>query len=563
MNYKIKKIFSIILATAIIFSFANGLTVKTSYAEESIEGKIFYIKSALKNDLVLDIRGGGKVSGSNVQVYQKNGTDAQKFVIEPAGRFYLIRNVGSSHVLDVKGAKTSDATNVWQYQVNKTAAQLWDVKKNSDGTYTFVNVNSGKALDVAGAKKQNGTNVHIYRINNTAAQKWVLEPASKTTKSQAPKNTVKPVGKYEPERAVYTICSKLDKNLVIDIKGASNDDSGNVQIYTSNNTDAQKFTIEKSGSHYRIINYKSGRAIDVSGGSTANKANIQQYKWNATSAQLWDFVSLSDGSVAIINAKSGKALDVAGAKKQKGTNVWLYDKNYTDAQSFFLKKVANADAKTQITEEVRRGHIAYEIQKGKIIGVKYDKPKYVNQIATYGYWKSACGAAASLMAMQANKYVPTWTTTEKWNAYIRQFHKVPGLGFYGEDSRNYGKTLGICWGDKFIQVLNKGAETSRVPKAVVYNSLTTSMLKDNLIHGRTAIVLVQYRDTSMVTHWITVTGFYKKGNQTYFRIMDPWPNNFGSEMSEYELNRIMSSRIVTSQHKSKMALFFGEYRDVL
>ena len=58
MNYKIKKIFSIILATAIMFSFANGLTVKTSYAEESIEGKIFYIKSALKNDLVLDIRGG-------------------------------------------------------------------------------------------------------------------------------------------------------------------------------------------------------------------------------------------------------------------------------------------------------------------------------------------------------------------------------------------------------------------------------------------------------------------------------------------------------------------------
>ena len=166
------------------------------------------------------------------------------------------------------------------------------------------------------------------------------------------------------------------------------------------------------------------------------------------------------------------------------------------------------------------------------------------------------------MAMQANGYLPSWTTTSKWKAYIEQFRKVPGIGFAGQSSANYGVGTGINWGDKFLVVLQQGRETKAVPAETVRNTLTTSMVKDNLIHGRTSIVLVKWRDGSRATHWIAVIGFYQKNGKTIFRIMDPYPNNWGSEITEEKLNEIMSSSVVTSQHKSKWALFFGNYRTV-
>ena len=84
------------------------------------------------------------------------------------------------------------------------------------------------------------------------------------------------------------ITSVANKKLVTDVTGASTANGARVQLYSSNNTNAQKYRFESIGNGtYKIINANSGKVLDVAGGSTANGAALQQYTSNNTVAQQW------------------------------------------------------------------------------------------------------------------------------------------------------------------------------------------------------------------------------------------------------------------------------------
>ncbi|MGI6754964.1 MAG: aryl-sulfate sulfotransferase [Atopobiaceae bacterium] len=141
------------------------------------------------------------------------------------------------------------------------------------------------------------------------------------------------------EEGVYTIASRLDTNLVLDVQSGSQSNGANVQIWENNQTRAQLFRISYvADGKYALRPLCSDAAVDVSGASAEEGANIQQYEWNGTNAQLWDIVDNSDGSYTFVNAVSGKALDVAWGNAQWGANVQTWTKNGTNAQKFELIK---------------------------------------------------------------------------------------------------------------------------------------------------------------------------------------------------------------------------------
>jgi len=78
---------------------------------------------------------------------------------------------GSGRCLDVQAAGTANSTPVQIYDCNGTGAQKWT--RTGD---TFVNANSGKCLDVQAAGTANGSLVQIYDCNGTGAQKWTVNP---------------------------------------------------------------------------------------------------------------------------------------------------------------------------------------------------------------------------------------------------------------------------------------------------------------------------------------------------------------------------------------------------
>ncbi|MCR5294580.1 MAG: RICIN domain-containing protein [Lachnospiraceae bacterium] len=237
---------------------------------------------------------------------------------------------GADAARDDRCARASSGTNVRQYTANGTAAQRWNLKPAEDGTFTLEPACApGFCLDIAGASVKNGTNAHLYTANGTAAQRFSFEAVDE--KRTAP-------------NGLFTFTSALDETKVIDVAGGSVKNGANVQLYSSNGTAAQQFSLDYLGDGwYTILNAKAEKALDVAGGRVRSGANIQLYTPNQTSAQKWRFEDHGDGSFTVVSAL-GKVLDVAGAGTKNGTNIQTFTANGAKAQSFsFLPVLPAAD----------------------------------------------------------------------------------------------------------------------------------------------------------------------------------------------------------------------------
>lgn len=123
----------------------------------------------------LDVAGGERGNGTNVQIWEDNNTSAQEWRVTSLGDgAYTLINPNSGRALDVAGTGTADGTNVhiWD-DFGGNPAQRWAIIRSNNG-YKLINPNSGKALDVAGGGTANGTNVQIWSDYGNAAQTWQL-----------------------------------------------------------------------------------------------------------------------------------------------------------------------------------------------------------------------------------------------------------------------------------------------------------------------------------------------------------------------------------------------------
>ena len=204
------------------------------------------------------------------------------------------------------------------------------------------------------------------------------------------------------EDGVYAINSELSSKKVLDVPAASTASDAQIQLYTSNGSDAQMFEITRDASagYYTIKNvnsqlvlglqknpdgtYKKGvvqqtfdssnnsqkwiieknsdgtyvvknaanssYVMDVAGASTSNGASIQVYKSNGSTAQKYNFFpkpnvsgtkTIDDGLYEIVNVNSGKILDIASGSVESGANCQQYASNGTAAQKFVVKYDGN------------------------------------------------------------------------------------------------------------------------------------------------------------------------------------------------------------------------------
>ncbi len=138
---------------------------------------------------------------------------------------------------------------------------------------------------------------------------------------------------------VYTIASRLDESMVLDVAGGSSSNGANVQLYKDNASDAQQFRIEYEGAgKYTISSLCSDKLLDVQWGSTDSGANVWQYEANGSLAQSWYIDVDGGGYWTITSALSGMAIDVADGHSSSGTNIQVYNPNGTKAQQFRMVK---------------------------------------------------------------------------------------------------------------------------------------------------------------------------------------------------------------------------------
>ena len=309
----------------------NGKTanveVRVSDGAVNIENGLYNITTKLNANMMLDVAGGKTCDGANIQIYQKNGSTAQKFQIESVGYgWYVISNTYPRKCLDVEGGSTKAGTNVSLYQYNGSDAQLWRFYSTGNGYYTVMN-KLGCYLDVAGGVAQNDRNVLVYTGNGTNAQKWKL---TKTTSDYA-----------NISDSLFTFYSKIGDGFVLDVDGGKTADGTNIQIYKGNDSNAQKFGVQPTGDGwFKIYNSSSEKCLDVKNGSGKSGTNVQLFSYNGTDAQKWRFYPSGESNYYLIKNKLGFYLDVDGGKKQNGVNVQIYKKNSSNAQKWQLKETS-------------------------------------------------------------------------------------------------------------------------------------------------------------------------------------------------------------------------------
>lgn len=234
---------------------------------------------------VLDIAGGSSSSGANVQLYSSNGTLAQLFSFEYHDGYYVIRNVKSQKALDVDGDKLVPGTNVQQWECDSANAnQLFSVVDNGDGTLSFINKATGLFLDIVGASDSVQANLDAYLPNGSAAQKFTLHQVTEFLSE----------GAFSFESAT---ASK-----VLDVAGGSVEDGAPVQLYTSNDTLAQKWYVSKVAgldNTFEIECIGSAKVL-----SLADDGKLVQQASSGADSQRWHS-ALSGGKVALQNAATG------------------------------------------------------------------------------------------------------------------------------------------------------------------------------------------------------------------------------------------------------------------
>lgn len=146
------------------------------------------------------------------------------------------------------------------------------------------------------------------------------------------------------DNGVYTITSKYSGKLV-EVASALQTDGANVQQWSANGHDTQRWLITSTGDgYYSVINLNSGKALEVAGASTADGANVAQYEYWSGAGQQWAISQQADGYYSFINRNSGLSLELYGLDSADGANVEQQTYAGGDGQHWSLTKLAAVES---------------------------------------------------------------------------------------------------------------------------------------------------------------------------------------------------------------------------
>lgn len=296
----------------------------------------YVISTALSSNYVLDVYGGYTWNKANVQLFAKNGTDAQAFKVTHDSQGYVtFTNVNSGKVLEVAGSRAGNNANVQQYSLDGSRAQKWVVQKNGS-SYTIISaLDPNFVLDLSGALVMNGRNIGLYQSNGSKAQQWNF---SKHMTDRERCDLFAAQNKDKIADGVYYIKNK-NVNYALDVYGGSLYGGANVQLYSLNRSNAQKWKITHDSKGY-VMFQNVGSGMYLTAGGSGNSANVYQQKQSNGYNQKWIIMFDTNSNLRIVSAlHSNRVLDVHGGMIRNFSNIQLYDSNNSNAQKWVFDSI--------------------------------------------------------------------------------------------------------------------------------------------------------------------------------------------------------------------------------
>lgn len=339
----------------------------------------------------------GSARGANLYGDAAAGGAAQQFQLEKVvnllaeGMYEIVPATNSGMRLDVSGQSRTPGANVAIWTANGGQNQKWDIQlvAGHENTYTIQAVMSGAYLAAEGADA--GSNVS-QRTPADGSARWIPS--------------------YAGGRVLF---ENAATHMMLDITGCGSQAGTNVELWTPNNTSAQRFSLTRThpiedGYYYIEFEADADLVLDVSGKSTRSGGNVISYTNNAGGNQKWYFQRQSDGTYKILNAHSELPLAVAGNSAVPGTNVEQASAGSSAGQRWNL--VYNHDGSFSIVSALDSG-VALSIAGGvpgnsanaDIQGAAADDgQRFVFEPTSYRYGTLTMSASQLAMYKRAQGY---------------------------------------------------------------------------------------------------------------------------------------------------------------
>lgn len=304
--------------------------------KNTIVDGVYEICSVKNRDYTLDVNGASSENGANIQLYLRNGTLAQAFKVSHDSQgFVTFTNVNSGKVLDLDGAVTWNGRNIHQYASNGMRAQKWIVQKSGSGYAIVSAIDISYVLDLRNGTVSSGSNIQLYKSNNTAAQQWVF---NKYVSDRERCDSYASQNKGLMSDGVYYIKNK-NVNYALDVANGSLYGGANVQLYSLNRTNAQKWKITHDSKGY-VMFQNVGSGMYLTAGGNGDSANVYQQKQSNEYNQKWVITFDNNQNLHIISAlNSTIVLDIKNGNICNGSNIQLYKSNNSNAQKWVFEYI--------------------------------------------------------------------------------------------------------------------------------------------------------------------------------------------------------------------------------
>lgn len=281
-------------------------TLNQKWIVSSNDDGSFRIRSAASDGVSLNVQGGSKVSGANVQVWNSNWTNN---AAAQAQKFQFVSTVPSVEPCEDLGLS---------------------------GMYTIAPAsNSNLRFDVARSSTANGAELIAY--NTTGGMNQLF--------------------KFTYVDGYYRITSAVTGGALTVVNPDVSVPSTISMYAPKAGDDAQLFSIQKVGGNYKLINKANGLVVNIAGsGSGAdvnsagdNGSNSQRFAFNPAASLLVDGACYTISTLA-----SNTVLDLADSSLSQGANVSLWN-SHGGTNQHWIAECVDAEKNIFCFRSVRSG----------------------------------------------------------------------------------------------------------------------------------------------------------------------------------------------------------------
>ncbi|WP_434389961.1 glycoside hydrolase family 19 protein [Melittangium boletus] len=144
----------------------------------SVSAGTYVIRSA-QNNKCLDIANSGTADGTKLQLWDCNGTNAQKFAVSATSDGYFkILNVNSNKAIDVKDVSYAQNAEIHQWSYVGGNNQQWKIVGRGNNQFSLHARHTDMVMDLLWGSANNGTGFVQYLYTGTANQLFTFDSTS-------------------------------------------------------------------------------------------------------------------------------------------------------------------------------------------------------------------------------------------------------------------------------------------------------------------------------------------------------------------------------------------------